>query len=145
IRHHDWQDNSRAGTRRKEIRSIEVDDDGTLWICTRGAGLLYYDRHCVTFRSNIHNTSELSYISSNVIASISIDKRAHVLWIGTASGFNRFVPGEGRFYSYTERDGLPNDVVYGVLPDSEGVLWLSTNNGIVRFDPNTETFRPYDA
>src|SRR5690606_21024892 len=57
----------------------------------------------------------------------------------------RFVPAEGRFYSYTERDGLPNDVVYGVLPDNDGVLWLSTNNGIVRFDPKSETFRRYDA
>jgi ligand-binding sensor domain-containing protein len=145
IRHHDWQDSARAGTRRKEIRSIEVDNDGTLWIGTRGAGLLHYDPHRDAFRSFVHNPADSFSISSNVIASISIDAKENVLWIGTASGFNRFVPAEGRFYSYTERDGLPNDVVYGVLPDNDGVLWLSTNNGIVRFDPKSETFRRYDA
>lgn len=145
VRRYDWQDSSRVGTGRREIRSIEIDGDGTLWIGTRGAGLLHYDRHRDAFHTYVHNPSDSFSISSNVIASISIDPRSNVLWIGTASGFNRFVPAEGRFYSYTERDGLPNDVVYGVLPDNQGALWLSTNNGIVRFDPKSETFRPYDA
>jgi ligand-binding sensor domain-containing protein len=145
IRHHDWYEGNRSGTRRREIRSIEVDVDGTLWIGTRGAGLLHYDPHQDTFHAYVHNPSDSFSLSSNVIASISIDAKSNVLWIGTASGFNRFVPSEGRFYSYTERDGLPNDVVYGVLPDDQGVLWLSTNNGIVRFDPKSESFRPYDA
>ncbi|HEY4653698.1 MAG TPA: two-component regulator propeller domain-containing protein [Cyclobacteriaceae bacterium] len=145
IRHYDWQNTIQAGTRRREIRSIEIDHAGNLWIGTRGAGLLYFDRNKEAFVSYLNNPSDSFSISSNVIASIYIDKAMNRIWIGTASGFNKFIPEEKKFYSYTERDGLPNDVVYGVLPDDDGFLWLSTNNGIVKFDPESETFRTYDA
>ncbi len=40
---------------------------------------------------------------------------------------------------------MPNDVVYGILPDDDGFLWLSTNNGVAKFDPKRETFRKYDG
>lgn len=35
---------------------------------------------------------------------------------------------------YTKKDGLPNNVVYGVILDKDNNLWLSTNKGICRFD-----------
>ncbi|MGD2147942.1 MAG: GAF domain-containing protein, partial [Anaerolineae bacterium] len=47
--------------------------------------------------------------------------------------------------TYDEKDGLPNNVVYSVLPDGEGHLWLSTNLGLSEFDPRTETFQNYTA
>jgi len=45
---------------------------------------------------------------------------------------------------YFIKNGLPNDVVYGILEDSKGFLWLSTNKGLARFDPKTESFKNYD-
>jgi hypothetical protein len=48
---------------------------------------------------------------------------------------------------YREADGLPNDVVYALLPEraTEGDrhLWLSTNRGLSRFDPQAGIFRNY--
>ena len=41
------------------------------------------------------------------------------------------------FTHYGEEDGLPNNVIYGILEDDKGYLWLSTNHGISRFDPTT--------
>lgn len=144
IRNYDWQKTIHTGTKRREIRSIEVDDTGNLWIGTRGAGLFYFDKQKEIFTHFQNNPSDPHSISNNVVGCIYIEKGSDVIWLGTASGFNKFITGEKKFYSYTEKDGLPNDVVYGILPDEDGFLWLSTNNGIAKFDPKGETFRKYD-
>jgi two-component sensor histidine kinase len=43
------------------------------------------------------------------------------------------------------KNGLPSDVVYGILEDSSGNLWLSTNYGLSRFNQDTETFKNFDT
>ncbi|HQF42565.1 MAG TPA: two-component regulator propeller domain-containing protein [Ignavibacteriaceae bacterium] len=69
-----------------------------------------------------------------------------MLWIGTyGGGLWRFDITKDSIKTYSEVDGLSNNVVYGILPDKSGCLWLSTNKGISRFDPKNETFKVYDA
>jgi PAS domain S-box-containing protein len=60
-------------------------------------------------------------------------------------GLNRFDPNTKTFKHYTEKDGLPNNVVLGILEDDHGKLWLTTNNGLSHFDPQTEAFINYDS
>ncbi|HSR16706.1 MAG TPA: two-component regulator propeller domain-containing protein, partial [Ignavibacteriaceae bacterium] len=55
----------------------------------------------------------------------------------------KFIPDKGIIKRYTEQEGLPNNVVYGILPDSSGNLWLSTNKGISKFNTKEETFENY--
>lgn len=45
---------------------------------------------------------------------------------------------------FREKDGLPNDTVYGILADDEGYLWMSTNKGLTRFHPRDHTFENFD-
>ena len=49
------------------------------------------------------------------------------------------MPETQSFRSYKEADGLPNEMIYGILEDHEYNLWLSTNHGLVKFDPETES------
>src|SRR5690606_7432258 len=58
VRHYDWQESIQAGTRRREIRSIELDEKNNLWIGTRGAGLFYFDRHDGTFVNRLNNPAD---------------------------------------------------------------------------------------
>ncbi|MBI4851323.1 MAG: response regulator [Acidobacteria bacterium] len=67
-----------------------------------------------------------------------------IFWIGTyGKGLYRYDLKTQNIRVLTEKEGLPNSVVYAILRDKEGYLWLSTNFGIAKFDPRSETFRNY--
>ncbi len=70
-----------------------------------------------------------------------------MLWIGTEQrGLGRLDLRDDAVRFFTTRNsGLPDDTVYGILPDAHGRLWMSTNRGLVRFEPASETFRAYVA
>jgi serine phosphatase RsbU (regulator of sigma subunit) len=68
------------------------------------------------------------------------------IWVPTfGGGLNKLDAKTGKFKHYVEKNGLPNNVVYGVLIDEKGFVWLSTNKGLSRFDPVSETFRSYTS
>ena len=68
--------------------------------------------------------------------SFAIDKKG-TLWIGTnGGGLNRYNKAENNFSHFTMENGLPNDAVYNLLCDNNGMLWLGTNRGLCRFNPN---------
>lgn len=90
---------------------------------------------------NINNNSSLT---NNYIFSIYEDDDG-LVWFGTkGGGLNRYDPVADSFTNFTVKDGLPNDVVYGIEPDKNGSLWLSTNKGLSKFNPKTGEFRNYD-
>ena len=66
-----------------------------------------------------------------------------IIWVGTREGFYCFNEKEKKIKRYTTANGLPNNVVYGILEDTFGRLWASTNRGISCFNPETERFRNF--
>jgi len=126
------------------VRIVYEDRSGTLWIGTDG-GLDRLDRASKRFFHYRNDANDPHSLSHNNIWSVYED-RAGALWIGTnGGGLDKLDRETETFIHYTERNGLPNDVVYGILEDDQGYLWLSTNNGLSKFDPRTETFRNYDV
>lgn len=39
--------------------------------------------------------------------------------------------------TFTTSDGLPDDVIYMIAEDDDGMLWLTTNKGLAQFNPQT--------
>jgi len=130
------------------IRVIFEDEDETgelLWIGTEGGGLNRFDRSSGTFRCYRNIPADPTSLSEDHVFSIH-ETSDGMLWIGTfAGGLNRFDRRNEVFTSYTTKNGLPSNAVYGILEDDQGNLWLSTNNGLSRFNPRTESFTNYDA
>lgn len=88
-------------------------------------------------------TQQYIALPGHNIIEIRPDQARRCLWISTDRGFVKFDPVNRRVIrTYTVRDGLPDDVIYGLLPDSKGRFWLSTNNGLVKFFPTEEKFSP---
>jgi len=80
--------------------------------------------------NNINTRNSLNY---NHVSSFMDDPAApdKYLWIGTkGGGLNRFDKTTGDFLHLTTKDGMPDDVVYGIVADNAGNVWGSTNKGI---------------
>ncbi|QKZ13122.1 sensor histidine kinase [Spirosoma sp. KUDC1026] len=80
------------------------------------------------------------------IMAVHPDPSRHCLWLCSDRGLVQFDPKTRRVLrTYTVHDGLPDDVVYNLLPDKQGIFWLSTNNGLAKFSPDRQVIRPVVA
>ena len=137
----------RASAYQLYVRPVIYEDgDNKIWLGTNN-GLLVFDQEKESFFTYKNQPDDLHSISSNHIKTMCPDpeKPDRFLWIGTAGGLNLFDKNQGKFTHYTEKDGLPNNVVYGILTDNLNNLWLSTNKGISKFNPKERTFRNFDV
>ena len=133
-----------------QVSSIVEDPSGGLWVGTLGQGLNFFDHDAGLFRQFHHEPGRQTSLSSDEILSLHLDQSG-VLWIGTQGGGLNVLERLGAdsktttFKRYSEHDGLPNDAVYGILPDEQGDLWLSTNRGLARFKTSGQEFESFDV
>lgn len=137
------------------VFAIYQDHGGTLWVGTAAglnrmvSGPLQSKSSAPAFYRYLNDPADPQSISADFIRTIYQD-RSGILWIGTNSGgINRYHPGPeadspGTFTCYRQKDGLPGDVVIGILEDERGNLWLSTTKGLSRFNPKTASFKNFD-
>lgn len=116
------------------IVSLYSDSEGILWIAGTN-GLTLMNTKTGQVKIFKHNENNPWSISNNYLTYFYDDEKGKV-WIATkGGGLNMFDKKSDRFVAYTTKDGLPDNTVYGILPDDRGSLWLSTNKGICKFTP----------
>ncbi|MBN2486550.1 MAG: hypothetical protein JXB34_11305 [Bacteroidales bacterium] len=99
-----------------------------------------------------HSSSDLNSLSENKVISLCLDGSG-VLWAGTYGGglnrIERFKTNNSqefyKIHSISTNEGLPNNVVYGVLADKNNNLWVSTNDGLASLDASNGTIKIYGA
>jgi PAS domain S-box-containing protein len=124
------------------VRPRLLDGHGMLWICDWG--LVRFDTQKRQFKTCLLDPNQLGDQAANGAGDVYSDGAS--IWVASSTGLYRFDPERGKFtHHYTEKDGLANNLVVGVLGDAQGNVWVSTANGISRFDPRTEKFRNYDV
>ena len=132
---------------RYHLSAIVMDPEEQLWIGTK-VGLIRavpspdsgYSVQRYTAAPGRQNG-----LSNNTILSLMIDTEdPEILWLGTkGGGLNRFNTATGNWQAFTTADGLPDNVVYGLLPDPSGSIWISSNRGLCLFDPETLDFQHF--
>lgn len=112
------------------------DGEGSYWLGTEeGFVRIQFRDHNAEeptlqwYRNNPASSNSLNY---NYVSCFMDDPSdSKYLWICTkGGGLNRLDKTTGNFFHLTSKQGLPNDVVYGILSDSAGNMWGSTNKGI---------------
>ncbi len=117
------------------IRAIEQDARGIMWFGSHKKGLYRFDEKNNNWQIFSHDENNTKSISHDYIFSLHSDKKDR-LWIGTwGGGLDYFDQKNNRFIHYTKADGLPSNVVFGILEDESGYLWFSTLKGLVHFKP----------
>ncbi|MBK8965965.1 MAG: response regulator [Lewinellaceae bacterium] len=120
--------------------------DNTLWIFGF-EGLIWASAKPGGFKFSYlkNNPDEPQSLSNNSVLCVlddPLDPR-RFLWVGTKGGLNRLDKKTGHFKHFKTAQGLPDDVVYGILPDNNGHIWLSTNKGLCRFHVREETTKNF--
>ncbi len=117
------------------VHEVHEDQHGNLWIGTNN-GLYRMDRVANRPVQSAWNSSDSFSLSHNHIW--YIHERDGKLWLGTSGGgMNLFDPATGRCKRYGKKEGLPSDIICGMLEDRRGNIWASTNTGLFRFSPST--------
>ncbi|HQW42136.1 MAG TPA: two-component regulator propeller domain-containing protein [Flavobacteriales bacterium] len=135
----------RSGTYR-EIACWRFASDSTIWMAT-GNGVYGLEARTGNWSHYMHDDQDSTSIPGNEVFSLCFDpdEPDKFMWVGTeGKGMARMDLRTGQCdHTITTEQGLPNDVVYGILPDAHNNLWISTNQGLCRFDPRTGAKKTY--
>ncbi|HYC85901.1 MAG TPA: two-component regulator propeller domain-containing protein, partial [Chryseosolibacter sp.] len=128
----------------ENLRELEMDTQGELWIAAGEKGMSVYDKRTQTFTTNRYDPTLTNGLPTNNIFDVLRDKNGNI-WIATADGLCRFDPSASTCETFTSNDGLPTNLIFGITEDNGGYLWLTTTKGLSRFDPGSKAFRNYDV
>jgi ligand-binding sensor domain-containing protein len=107
------------GLAQSQIRALNQDDDGYIWIGTFG-GLSKFDG------VNFENFSSNDGLLSNQINSIFNDSKGNV-WIGGQGGVSVY-DGKG-FKRYKFKEALSQNFILSIAEDKHGRIWFASDGG----------------
>ncbi|MBU2939825.1 response regulator [Lacinutrix sp. C3R15] len=135
-----------------KVQSFLQDSNNQLWFGT-DSGLLqctYTAGEIKLIKQYKESNTGVSKLSYNSVFTLHEDAKKNI-WIGTfGGGLNKLsIDTDGnplKMEYFRKNDVLPDDVVYGILPqENGGYLWLSTDMGLVRFDTETSKVNVFDV
>lgn len=131
-----------SGLTTNNIRTIAQGNNQTLWVGTENDGL---------FKLNL-STNEMIKIEKIPDNIKCLYYSNNLLWVGTnGNGLKLYNISEKNVVKYTKENGLPNNVIYGILPDDNTNLWLSSNKGLTKisidanYNATLENYNNYDG
>jgi ligand-binding sensor domain-containing protein/signal transduction histidine kinase/DNA-binding response OmpR family regulator len=125
-----------------QIQSLWEDNQGTLWACTRGNGVIYYNLRTKKRGSLLYDPKDTNSLSNNYVNGIYEDRKMN-LWFATDDGLCKFKKDKKIFTRYTTRNGLSDNLVFRILEDDNNNLFVSTSKGLVCFNMGNGIFKTY--
>jgi len=129
-----------------QIRVILEDSKNNLWIATEDKGLTKLIRtsdKSAEFESvrYQHVEGKDNSLISNRLYSLTEDD-AGMIWVATNLGLSRLNPKNDTVKNFFVKDGLPDEIIMGLLFDGKESIWISHKKGMSRM--NTRTFEIQD-
>ena len=119
----------------KNINAIAFDKHHNLWMATND-GLFCYslDTRQVLSARQLVSSQEMADRLMGICRLLSIDSRGRK-WVGTLNGLY-VIDTDKETRSYGKSQGMPNEMIQGIIEDRMGNVWVTTANGLCRFANN---------
>ncbi|NME70151.1 hybrid sensor histidine kinase/response regulator transcription factor [Flammeovirga aprica] len=130
------------------IQVNQIYNDGVKGILlATDQGLFHLDTTFTYLTQYKTNVKDNTSIGANRILSIYRSQK-NELWIGTfGGGLNLAIEKENKidgFSRITKKDGLLDNMVYGILEDKEGNIWLTNNNGVTKYNAKEKQLKVFN-
>lgn len=127
------------------IYDLKEDSYGNLWVATYGTGVVKLHAQSGKWLHYDAVLKSENPIVRSKLTSIHIDNQKKIWFTSEGRGIFCYNEVDDSFKNISEADGLPNNVVYGLLDDQYGNLWMSCNKGLVCFNPSlAHTYKLYN-
>lgn len=121
---------------RAMITTLYEDANKTLWVGTN-QGFMTVDLmqgssklKVVRYQNEQQNNASLSYNHVTCFLPDPVSPE-RFMWVATkGGGLNKMDLKTKKFIRFSKEDGLPDNVIYGILSDEDSNIWGSTNKGI---------------
>jgi ligand-binding sensor domain-containing protein len=118
------------------------DKNKIVWIGTETDGFASWN--LITDKITYYNPEKNATVKSLQVKCIYEDTKGK-FWIATTTGLYLFDKTTKQTKKFTTKNGLPHNLIYGILEDDNYNLWMSTNKGISKFNIKKETFENFDV
>ena len=127
------------------VKIVYRDLSDKIWVVTSNSGLYnMVEREDGSFYFKHYPI--LNYDDNNGQITSLLQIEPETMWLGTyGEGIKKLNLKTKETKSYTEVDGLSNNVIYGLLEDQDHNIWTSTNKGLSKFNIKTEQFTTYSV
>lgn len=126
-----FQDGSFCSKKLQGVLDVYKDKNNVIWCVSSPAAI-----HKVNITQN--KTIELNTVvfkKLKQLSPLSIYSDGKNIWIGLfGGGLLKYNLASKESKHFSTKDGLPNNSVYGILPDNNNHLWLSTGGGLSKFN-----------
>ncbi len=107
------------------VSSLLETADGSLWMGSRGSGLLRWEN------GRFQRWTRQEGLPDDSVTALEADPLAG-FWIATLDGVAHY--DEGSFTAYTTENGLPHNSATCLEASQDGDLWVGTYGGLARFE-----------
>jgi ligand-binding sensor domain-containing protein/signal transduction histidine kinase/ActR/RegA family two-component response regulator len=126
------------------VQAFCNEENGILWIGTRGGGINRFDLDKQTFTHFLHEPDNPFSLSNNNVMDI-LRAPEGVLWIATGAGIDKFEPQKNTFTRFQHNPDDPHTLSHGIAWDidvaPDNTLWIGLyGGGLDKYDPHRQSF-----
>lgn len=128
----------------RELRALNMDKNGILWIGTYKNGVYLYD----TVNEKFNHLDDSFGLSHPEVLKIFKDNQQN-MWVGTGNGVNIWNESTDSFFSFDSDDvkpeGLLGNIIQDIHQSADGSIWIATQKGLNLYLPESSSFKKFNT